>query len=45
MSKTVDPEERRFGFTMPALIALITQAWFRERGLDGAARWRTCSRG
>jgi acetyl-CoA C-acetyltransferase len=31
MSKTVDPEERRFGFTMPALIALITQAWFRER--------------
>ncbi len=29
MSKTVDPEERRFGFTMPALIALITQAWFR----------------
>ncbi len=37
MSKTVDPEERRFGFTMPALIALITQAWFRERGLDDAA--------
>ncbi|MGH0031580.1 MAG: thiolase C-terminal domain-containing protein [Myxococcota bacterium] len=31
MSKTVDPEERRFGFTMPALIALVTQAWFRER--------------
>jgi acetyl-CoA acetyltransferase len=31
MSKTVDPEERRFGFTMPALIALISQAWFRER--------------
>ncbi len=35
MSKTVDPEERRFGFTMPALIALITQAWFRERRLRG----------
>ncbi len=35
MSKTVDPEERRFGFTMPALIALITQAWFRERRLKG----------
>jgi acetyl-CoA acetyltransferase len=37
MSKTVDPEERRFGFTMPALIALVTQAWFRERGLKGRA--------
>ena len=37
MSKTVDPEERRFGFTMPALIALITQAWFRERGIEGKA--------
>jgi len=37
MSKTVDPEERRFGFTMPALIALITQAWFRERRLSGRA--------
>lgn len=37
MSKTVDPEERRFGFTMPALIALITQAWFRERKLTGTA--------
>ncbi|MFQ5416589.1 MAG: beta-ketoacyl synthase N-terminal-like domain-containing protein [Myxococcota bacterium] len=35
MSKTVDPEERRFGFTMPALIALITQAWFRERKVRG----------
>src|SRR5262245_64986267 len=35
MSKTVDPEERRFGFTMPALIALITQAWLRERGIEG----------
>ena len=44
MSKTVDPEERRFGFTMPALIALMTQAWFRERGIEGrggrATRWR-----
>jgi acetyl-CoA C-acetyltransferase len=37
MSKTVDPEERRFGFTMPALIALVTQAWFRERRLRGRA--------
>lgn len=37
MSKTVDPEERRFGFTMPALIALITQAWFRERRLGARA--------
>jgi acetyl-CoA C-acetyltransferase len=36
MSKTVDPEERRFGFTMPALIALVTQAWFRERKIRGA---------
>lgn len=35
MSKTVDPEERRFGFTMPALIALVTQAWMRERGITG----------
>lgn len=35
MSKTVDPEERRFGFTMPALIALVTQAWFRERRRRG----------
>ena len=31
MSKTVDPVERRFGFTMPALIALVTQAWLQER--------------
>jgi acetyl-CoA acetyltransferase len=36
MSKTIDPAERRFGFTMPALIALITQAWFRERKLRGS---------
>jgi acetyl-CoA C-acetyltransferase len=33
MSKTVDPVERRFGFTMPGLIALVTGAWFRERGV------------
>jgi acetyl-CoA acetyltransferase len=37
MSKTVDPEERRFGFTMPALIALVTQAWFRQRRLKDSA--------
>ena len=37
MSKTIDPEERRFGFTMPALIALVTQAWFLERKLKGKA--------
>jgi acetyl-CoA acetyltransferase len=35
MSKTVDPVERRFGFTMPALIALVTQAWLRERRISG----------
>ena len=34
MSKTVDPVERRFGFTMPGLIALVTQAWLQERGID-----------
>ena len=45
MSKTVDPEERRFGFTMPALIALITQAWMRERGIEGSAKSPTCWRG
>ena len=39
MSKTVDPEERRFGFTMPALIALVTRAWLQERGI-GALRAR-----
>jgi acetyl-CoA acetyltransferase len=38
MSKTVDPEERRFGFTMPALIALVTQGWFRQRGIRGPER-------
>jgi acetyl-CoA acetyltransferase len=37
MSKTIDPEERRFGFTMPALIALITQAWFRDRKIRNRA--------
>ena len=37
MSKTVDPEERRFGFTMPALIALVTQAWFRKQRIRGKA--------
>jgi len=37
MSKTVDPVERSFGFTMPALIALVTQAWFKERKLRGRA--------
>jgi acetyl-CoA acetyltransferase len=36
MSKSVDPVERRFGFTMPALIALVTQAFFRRRGVSGA---------
>jgi acetyl-CoA acetyltransferase len=44
MSKTVDPEERRFGFTMPALIALITQAWFREQKIRGKAVSNTLAR-
>ena len=35
MSKTIDPVERNFGFTMPALIALVTQAWLAERRLRG----------
>ena len=35
MSKTVDPAERRFGFTMPALIALVTQVFFAERKIRG----------
>jgi acetyl-CoA acetyltransferase len=35
MSKTIDPVERNFGFTMPALIALVTQAWLAERKLRG----------
>src|SRR5690606_24485222 len=37
MSKTIDPVERQFGFTMPALIALVTQAWLAERRLRGRA--------
>jgi acetyl-CoA acetyltransferase len=37
MSKTIDPVERRFGFTMPALIALVTQAWLQERKVRGKA--------
>jgi acetyl-CoA acetyltransferase len=37
MSKTIDPVERNFGFTMPALIALVTQAWLAERRLRGKA--------
>lgn len=36
MSRTVDPVERRFGFTMPGLIALVTQAWVQERNLEPA---------
>jgi acetyl-CoA acetyltransferase len=44
MSKTVDPVERSFGFTMPALIALVTQAWFRERRLRGSAIAEVLSR-
>ncbi len=44
MSKTVDPVERRFGFTMPALIALVTQAWFRDRKLRGDRVAEICSR-
>ncbi len=35
MSKTVDPVERRFGFTMPSLIALVTQAFFEELDIRG----------
>jgi acetyl-CoA acetyltransferase len=34
MSKTVDPAERRFGFTMPGLIALVTRAWMRAQGIE-----------
>ena len=37
MSKTVDPIERRFGFTMPALIALVTQAFFAGQRVSGDA--------
>ncbi len=44
MSKTVAPVERRFGFTMPALIALVTQAWFRERKIQGRSLSEVLSR-
>jgi acetyl-CoA acetyltransferase len=44
MSKTVDPVERSFGFTMPGLIALVTQAWFRERGVAGKAATEVLAR-
>jgi acetyl-CoA C-acetyltransferase len=44
MSKTVDPEERRFGFTMPALIALVTRAWLAERGIDAPRSRETLAR-
>jgi acetyl-CoA acetyltransferase len=37
MSKTIDPAELRFGFTMPALIALVTQIFFHERRVRGGA--------
>jgi acetyl-CoA C-acetyltransferase len=36
MSKTVDPVEKRFGCTMPALIALLTQGFFQRHGVRGA---------
>jgi len=36
MSKTVDPVEKRFGCTMPALIALLSQGFFARHGLAGA---------
>jgi len=36
MSKTVDPVERRFGATMPALIALMSQVFLRRHGVAGA---------
>ncbi len=36
MSKTIDPVERRFGFTMPALIALVTQVFMSEQKLAGS---------
>jgi acetyl-CoA C-acetyltransferase len=44
MSKTIDPVERRFGFTMPALIALVTQAWLQERKLRSNAVAEVLSR-
>ena len=36
MSKTVDPVERRFGATMPALIALMSQVFLRRHGVADA---------
>ncbi len=36
MSKTVDPIEKRFGCTMPALIALLSQGFFQRHGVRGA---------
>ena len=36
MSETIDPVERRFGFTMPALIALLSQGFFEECGVRPA---------
>jgi acetyl-CoA C-acetyltransferase len=36
MSKTVDPVEKRFGCTMPALIALLSQGFFARHGVTGA---------
>jgi acetyl-CoA acetyltransferase len=35
MSKTVDPVEKRFGATMPALIALLSQGFFQRHGIRG----------
>ncbi len=35
MSKTVDPVEKRFGCTMPALIALLSQSFFARHGIRG----------
>ena len=35
MSKTVDPVEKRFGCTMPALIALLSQGFFARHGVSG----------
>ncbi len=44
LSKTVDPVERRFGFTMPALIALISQVFFDRLGVRGRAVEETLAR-
>ena len=35
MSKTIDPVEKRFGCTMPALIALLSQSFFARHGIRG----------